>query len=102
MITLRSKPISCFILRINFQESSLKGFSTFNSSSIINCFLHLLQILIFSKKDCDDSSDEKNCRTVSFDDEKYLKNKPPPPPKGMDKLPVTARFACLILTRILI
>ena len=30
---------------------------------------------------------------VSFDSEKYLKNKPPPPPDGMDKLPVTARYA---------
>ena len=28
-------------------------------------------------QDCDDSSDEKNCRMVSFDEEKYLKNKPP-------------------------
>ena len=42
-------------------------------------------------QDCDDSSDEKNCRTVSFDGEKYLKNKPPPPPTGLEKLPVTAR-----------
>ena len=28
---------------------------------------------------------------VSFDKEKYLKNKPPPPPQGLDKLCVTAR-----------
>ena len=54
-----------------------------------NTFLLLLIV-----QDCDDSSDEKNCRMVSFDSEKYLKNKPPPPPDGMDKLPVTARYAC--------
>ena len=42
-------------------------------------------------QDCDDSSDEKNCRTISFDEEKYLKNKPPPPPEGSSYLPITAR-----------
>ena len=42
-------------------------------------------------KDCDDSSDEKNCRMVSYDKEKYLKNKPPSPPHGMDKLPIAVR-----------
>ena len=40
------------------------------------------------EKDCDDSSDEKNCRTIDFDEEKYLKTKPP---KGQDRLPVTSR-----------
>ena len=44
-----------------------------------------------SSKDCDDSSDEKNCRMVDFDTEKYLKNKPPPPPSGLDKISVIAR-----------
>ena len=29
------------------------------------------------KKDCDDISDEKNCKTVAIDPEKYLKSKPP-------------------------
>ena len=43
-------------------------------------------------QDCDDSSDEKNCRMVSFDEEKYLKNKPPPSPTGMQKLPITVRL----------
>ena len=42
-------------------------------------------------QDCDDSSDEKNCRTVSFDEQKYLKNKPPPPAVGIDKLQITPR-----------
>ena len=42
-------------------------------------------------QDCDDSSDEKNCRTISFDEEKYLKNKPPPPPEGSSYLPITTR-----------
>ena len=37
--------------------------------------MHLLCFNPF--KDCDDSSDEKNCRMVSYDKEKYLKNKPP-------------------------
>lgn len=46
-------------------------------------------------KDCDDSSDEKNCRTISFDKEKYLKNKPPSPPKGMDKLQISVRCKSL-------
>ena len=46
---------------------------------------------VHSLKDCDDSSDEKNCRMVSFDEEKYLKNKPPSPPQGMDKLPISVR-----------
>ena len=32
---------------------------------------------------------------VSFDSEKYLKNKPPPPPAGLEKLPVIARLACV-------
>ena len=48
--------------------------------------------MVLFEKDCDDSSDEKNCRTVFYDEEKYLKNKPPPPPKGLNKLPVTARY----------
>ena len=48
--------------------------------------------IVLFEKDCDDSSDEKNCRTVFYDEEKYLKNKPPPPPKGLNKLPVTARY----------
>ena len=32
---------------------------------------------------------------VSFDEEKYLKNKPPPPPAGLNKLPVTIRYSIL-------
>ena len=40
-------------------------------------------------KDCDDVSDEKNCKTVAIDPEKYLKSKPPP--SGGKKLPVTLR-----------
>ena len=52
--------------------------------------MHLLCFNPF--KDCDDSSDEKNCRMVSYDKEKYLKNKPPSPPKGMDKLPISVRY----------
>ena len=40
-------------------------------------------------KDCDDVSDEKNCKIVALDPEKYLKSKPPP--SGGKKLPVTVR-----------
>ena len=57
--------------------------------------MHLLCFNPF--KDCDDSSDEKNCRMVSYDKEKYLKNKPPSPPKGMDKLPISVRYIFNIL-----
>ena len=32
---------------------------------------------------------------VSFDEEKYLKNKPPPPPTGLNNLPVTVRYSIL-------
>merc|ERR1719474_853343 len=38
-------------------------------------------------EDCDDVSDEKNCKTIAIDPEKYLKSKPPP--SGGKKLPVT-------------
>ena len=61
------------------------------------CFKPLIAVIrpvrdqYLFQKDCDDSSDEKNCRTIDFDEEKYLKTKPPPPPKGQDRLPVTAR-----------
>ena len=50
--------------------------------------------LIFSNssvKDCDDVSDEKNCRTVAIDPEKYLKSKPPPSLEARSKLPITLR-----------
>ena len=40
--------------------------------------------------DCDDVSDEKNCRTIYIDPAKYLKSKPPPS-VGDAKLPVTLR-----------
>ena len=54
----------------------------------------MFQVFVPSQ-DCDDSSDEKKCRMVSFDEEKYLKNKPPPPPRGLEKLSVTARYTDL-------
>ena len=48
------------------------------------------QILIeICVKECDDVSDEKNCKIVALDPEKYLKSKPPP--SGGEKLPVTLR-----------
>ena len=42
-------------------------------------------------KDCDDVSDEKNCQTVSVDEEKYLNSKPPPSESSSKKLSVTIR-----------
>ena len=43
-------------------------------------------------KDCDDVSDEKNCRTVYIDPEKYLKSKPPPSTENDSKLPIKLRY----------
>ena len=43
-------------------------------------------------KECDDVSDEKNCRTVYIDPEKYLKTKPPPSIIENSKLPLKLRF----------
>ena len=37
---------------------------------------------------------------VSFDEEKYLKNKPPPPPQGQDKLSVMARCEFLLMSNL--
>ena len=42
-------------------------------------------------KDCDDVSDEKNCRIVYIDQEKYLKSKPPPSTESDAKLPIRLR-----------
>ena len=42
-------------------------------------------------EDCDDVSDEKNCRTVAIDPEKYLKSKPPPSLQAESKLPIKLR-----------
>ena len=47
--------------------------------------------LIFVQ-DCDDVSDEKNCRTVYIDPEKYLKSKPPPSTQTNSKLPISLRY----------
>ena len=37
-------------------------------------------------------SDEKNCRTIYVDPEKYLKSKPPPSTETDSKLPIVLRF----------
>ena len=39
-------------------------------------------------EECDDVSDEINCRTIYVDEKKYLKNKPPPAPSNSGKLSV--------------
>ena len=41
-----------------------------------------------NKQDCKDISDEKQCKIVSLDEEKYLKDKTPPPMVEGGKLPV--------------
>ena len=41
-----------------------------------------------NKQDCKDVSDEKQCRIVSLDEEKYLKDKTPPPLEQGKSLPV--------------
>ena len=45
-----------------------------------------------NNKDCDDVSDEKNCRTIYIDPEKYLKSKPPPSTQPNTKLPIILRY----------
>ena len=42
-------------------------------------------------QECDDVSDEKNCKIVSIDPVKYLKSKPPPSIKENSKLPISLR-----------
>ena len=49
-------------------------------------------------KDCDDVSDEKNCRTIAIDPEKYLKSKPPPSLQAGSKLPITLRDRFFLIT----
>ena len=46
---------------------------------------------VFDFQDCDDVSDEKNCRIIYVDPEKYLKSKPPPSTEIDSKLPVQIR-----------
>ena len=41
-----------------------------------------------NKQDCADVSDEKQCKIISLDEEKYLKDKTPPPLEKGSKLPV--------------
>ena len=43
-------------------------------------------------QECDDVSDERQCRTVYIDPEKYLKSKPPPSAETESKLPVVLRY----------
>ena len=45
----------------------------------------------FTLQECDDVSDEKNCKTISIDPKKYLKSKPPPSLEKNSKLPVILR-----------
>ena len=42
-------------------------------------------------QDCDDVSDEKNCRTIYIDPQRYLKSKPPPSIDQGSKLPILLR-----------
>ena len=53
--------------------------------------IHLKSNSIIFLQECDDVSDEKNCRTIYIDPEKYLKTKPPPSIDQGSKLPVVLR-----------
>ena len=44
------------------------------------------------KLDCEDVSDEKNCKIVILDEKSYLKDKPPPPLGGLDIVDVKIRM----------
>ena len=81
-----------------FVRFSPHVFSRFFQAAVVTkeVFVLFLSTVLNVYQDCDDSSDEKNCRMVSFDEEKYLKNKPPPSPSGMQKLPITVRKAAAL------
>ena len=53
-----------------------------------------LSLLVHFKffQECDDVSDEKSCKTVYVDPEKYLKTKPPPSIEKSTKLPIKLRY----------
>ena len=53
-------------------------------------FAEQYKVLMF--QECDDISDEKNCKIISIDPEKYLKSKPPPSIEDNSKLPVVIRL----------
>ena len=55
------------------------------------CLKTPVMITLFLQE-CDDVSDEKNCKTVSIDPEKYLKSKPPPSIEEKSKLPILLRY----------
>ena len=54
----------------------------------------MIHSVIIFPQECDDVSDEKNCRTIYIDPEKYLKSKPPPSADADTnaKLPIKLRF----------
>ena len=54
------------------------------------CLKTPVMITLFLQE-CDDVSDEKNCKIVSIDPEKYLKSKPPPSIEENSKLPISLR-----------
>ena len=57
---------------------------------------HIMSLTLFLQE-CDDVSDEKNCKIVSIDPEKYLKSKPPPSIEENSKLPISLRYDNVIL-----
>lgn len=50
-----------------------------------------LAITVKCYQDCDDVSDEKKCKTIYIDTEKYLKSKSPPSSEADTKLPLGLR-----------
>ena len=51
-------------------------------------------------EDCDDVSDEKKCKTISIDPEKYLKSKPPRSVDALFKLPITLSCDIMLIQSI--
>ena len=51
-------------------------------------------------EDCDDVSDEKNCRTVYLDPEKYLKSKHPPSNQEDSKFPIVSNLILQFLIHV--
>jgi len=85
--------VSFFKLILFFIQKPNKAKTIFLLSIIPLPRIELFFLILSHKfKDCDDVSDEKNCKTIAIDPEKYLKSKPPPSADVNSKLPITLRY----------